>query len=335
MSEHGRGGGQAAAPEAKTSLRTAPRAGLAGPRDRERVPRRVAHPIDRVLAWIQARPRIGTALLLAPGLIWMTLFLLAPLALIVYFSFWSQSGITIEPDLTLDSYHRFFKSTVYVNVMLNTIKVWLIVLGLTILIGYPVAYFIAMMVDTPRNQTILLLLAIIPFWTSFLIRVLAWRPMLGQQGAINLVLMKIGIIDQPLTFLLYTPFSAILGMTQIYAVFMVGPIAFSLGRIDRSLVEAARDLGAGPLRVFRDVVLPLSLPGVVAGAIFVSVMVLGEFATNGELSGGKFNLLGNVILNQVGNLKWAFAAVVGVILTVLIGIVIGILLRVVDLRKQL
>jgi putative spermidine/putrescine transport system permease protein len=105
--------------------------------------------------------------------------------------------------------------------------------------------------------------------------------------------------------------------------------------LDRSVVDAARDLGASPLKVFKDIIWPLSLPGVVAGSIFVSVMVLGEFATNSALSGRKFNLLGNIILTQVGNLKWAFAAVVGVILTILIGIVIGLLLRVVDLRKQL
>ncbi len=300
-----------------------------------RIPRREAGPVDRLFAWIGARPRVATGLLLAPGMLWMLLFLIVPLALIVYFSFWTQEGSALTPDLTLDSYQRFFRSDVYVGVMLNTVRTWLIVLGLTLLIGYPVAYFISMMVDNPRNQTILLLLAIIPFWTSFLIRVLAWRPMLGENGAINIVLQRLGIIDQPLSFLLYTEFGAILGMTQIYAVFMVGPITFSLGRLDRSVVDAARDLGASPLKVFKDIIWPLSLPGVVAGSIFVSVMVLGEFATNSALSGRKFNLLGNIILTQVGNLKWAFAAVVGVILTILIGIVIGLLLRVVDLRKQL
>jgi putative spermidine/putrescine transport system permease protein len=300
-----------------------------------RIPRREAGSIDRLFAWIGARPRLATGLLLAPGMLWMLLFLIVPLALIVYFSFWTQEGSALTPDLTLESYQRFFRSDVYVGVMLDTIRAWLIVLGLTLLIGYPVAFFIAMMVDNPRNRTILLLLAIIPFWTSFLIRVLAWRPMLGENGAINIVLQRLGIIDQPLSFLLYTEFGAILGMTQIYAVFMVGPITFSLGRLDRSVVDAARDLGAGPLKVFRDIIWPLSLPGVVAGSIFVSVMVLGEFATNSALSGRKFNLLGNIILTQVGNLKWAFAAVVGVILTILIGIVIGLLLRVVDLRKQL
>ncbi|MGH2614419.1 MAG: ABC transporter permease [Thermomicrobiales bacterium] len=291
--------------------------------------------MDRLFAWLVARPRLATALLLAPGLLWMLLFLVVPLALIVYFSFWSQDGSALTPDLTVESYQRFFQSTVYVGVMLDTVRAWLIVLGLTLVIGYPVAYFIALMVESPRNQTILLLLAIIPFWTSFLIRVLAWRPMLGENGAINIVLQRLGVIREPLSFLLYSEFGAILGMTQIYVVFMVGPIAFSLGRLDRSLINAARDLGAGPLTVFKDVIWPLSLPGVVAGSIFVSVMVLGEFATNSALSGRKFNLLGNIILTQVGNLRWAFAAVVGVVLTLLIGVVIGLLLRIVDLRKQL
>jgi putative spermidine/putrescine transport system permease protein len=296
----------ATAPESVAALTTS--TGVMGTTGR--VPRREAGPVDRLFVWIGTRPRVATGLLLAPGMLWMLLFLIVPLALIVYFSFWTQEGSTLTPDLTLDSYQRFFRSDVYVGVMRNTIQTWLIVLGLTLLIGYPVAFFISMMVDNPRNQTILLLLAIIP-------------------------LQRLGIIDQPLSFLLYTEFGAILGMTQIYAVFMVGPITFSLGRLDRSVVDAARDLGASPLIVFKDIIWPLSLPGVVAGSIFVSVMVLGEFATNSALSGRKFNLLGNIILTQVGNLKWAFAAVVGVILTILIGIVIGLLLRVVDLRKHL
>ena len=168
-----------------------------------------------------------------------------------------------------------------------------------------------------------------------MIRVLAWRPMLGKEGAINIVLQSVGIIDQPIEVLLFTELSVIIGMVQIYVVFMVGPIAFMLARIDESLIEAARDLGASPWTTFRTIIFPLSLPGVVVGAIFVSVMVLGEFATASALSGRKVNLLGNIIVTQVGSLKWAFAAVVGVILTVVMAIVITALLRVVNLRREL
>lgn len=159
--------------------------------------------------------------------------------------------------------------------------------------------------------------------------------MLGKEGAVNIILQKIGLISSPIDVLLFTEFSVVIGMTQIYVVFMVGPIAFMLARIDQSLVEAARDLGASTWRIFRTIILPLSMPGVVVGSIFVSVMVLGEFATSGALSGRKVNLLGNIIVTQVGSLKWAFAAVVGVILTAVIAVVVAALLRVVDLRKEL
>jgi putative spermidine/putrescine transport system permease protein len=124
-------------------------------------------------------------------------------------------------------------------------------------------------------------------------------------------------------------------MTQIYVVFMVGPIAFMLSRIEPSLIEAARDLGANTSKIFRSIILPLSMPGVVVGAIFVSIMVLGEFATSSALSGRKVNMLGNIIVTQVGSLKWAFAAVVGVVLTVLTAIVVALLLRAVNLRKDI
>jgi putative spermidine/putrescine transport system permease protein len=165
--------------------------------------------------------------------------------------------------------------------------------------------------------------------------VLAWRPMLGKEGAINIVLQYFGIVDHPIEALLFTELSVIIGMTQIYCVFMVGPIAFMLGRIDPNIIEAARDLGAGFWRIFRKIIFPLSLPGVVVGAIFVSVMVLGEFATASALSGRKVNLLGNIIVTQVGSLKWALASVVGVILTIIMGIVISLFLRIVDLRREL
>ena len=274
-------------------------------------------------------------LLLLPGVVWMLLFLVVPLAMMVYVSFWTQTTFAISSDLTLKSWVTFFSSDTYFGALLTTLRIWLIVLALTFLIGYPVALFIGLFVENKTLQTVLLVTCVIPFWTSFLIRVLAWRPMLGKQGAINLLLQKFGIIDQPIEVLLFTDVSVIIGMVQIYVVFMVGPIAFMLARIDTAIIEAARDLGASSWTIFRKIIFPLSLPGVVVGAIFVSVMVLGEFATSAALSGRKVNLLGNIIVTQVGSLKWAFAAVVGVILTIVMGIVITVLLRLVNLRRAL
>jgi putative spermidine/putrescine transport system permease protein len=274
-------------------------------------------------------------LLLAPGVVWMSLFLVLPIMMMVYVSFWTQTTFTITPTLTLQSWITFFSSDTYLGALWTTIRIWLIVLAATLLVGYPAALYVGLFVKNKTLQTVLLVLCVIPFWTSFLIRVLAWRPMLGKEGAINMILMKLGVVTQPVEVLLFSDLSVIIGMTQIYCVFMVGPIAFMLGRIDHSVIEAAQDLGAGFWRIFRTIILPLSMPGVVVGAIFVSVMVLGEFATSAALSGRKVNLLGNIIVTQVGSLKWAFAAVAGVVLTILMGAVVAGLLRVVDLRKEL
>jgi putative spermidine/putrescine transport system permease protein len=273
--------------------------------------------------------------LIAPGVVWMALFLVLPMLMIVYVSFWTQTTFKIEPILTTKSWVTFFASDTYLGALGTTLRIWLTVLATTLLVGYPTALFVGLFVKNKTIQTVLLTLCVIPFWTSFLIRVLAWRPMLGKEGAINLILLKLGIIAQPIEALLFSDLSVVIGMTQIYCVFMVGPIAFMLARIDPNIIEAARDLGAGFWRIFRTIILPLSMPGVVVGAIFVSVMVLGEFATSAALSGRKVNLLGNIIVTQVGSLKWAFAAVAGVILTIVIGAVVAGLLRIVDLRNEL
>lgn len=273
--------------------------------------------------------------LIAPGAIWMALFLVAPILLIVYVSFWTQTTFKIEPILTLQSWQTFFASDTYLASLWTTLRIWLIVLVTTLIIGYPTALFVGLFVKNKTLSTVLLVICVIPFWTSFLIRVLAWRPMLGKEGAINIILQKLGIISQPIEALLFTDLSVIIGMTQIYVVFMVGPIAFMMGRIDPNIIEAARDLGAGFSRIFWKIIFPLSLPGVVVGAIFVSVMVLGEFATAAALSGRKVNMLGNIIVTQVGSLKWAMASVAGVILTITMGIVIAAFLRIVDLKREL
>ena len=273
--------------------------------------------------------------LIAPGVVWMVLFLVLPILMMVYVSFWTQTTFKIEPILTTKSWQTFFASDTYLGALWTTVRIWLVVLVATFLVGYPTALFVGLFVRNKTVATALLVLCVIPFWTSFLIRVLAWRPMLGKEGAINIILQGLHITSQPIDALLFTELSVVIGMTQIYCVFMVGPIAFMLGRVDPSLIEAARDLGAGFGRIFRTIIFPLSLPGVVVGAIFVSVMVLGEFATAAALSGRKVNLLGNIIVTQVGSLKWAFAAVAGVVLTIIMGLVVAALLRLVDLQREL
>ena len=270
----------------------------------------------------------GQWMLLAPGVIWMVLCLVLPMLMMIYVSFWTQTTFSINSTLTLDNWTAFFSTPTYLDSLLTTVELWFVTLALIFVIGYPVAVFIGLFVRDKTVQTSLLVLCVVPFWTSFLIRVLAWRPMLGTDGAVNIILLKLGLIRQPIEALLFTQYSVVIGMVQIYVVFMVS-------RIDRSLIEAARDLGASTARIFLTIILPLSLPGIVVGSIFVSVMVLGEFATPSALSGDKVNLLGNIIVTQVGSLKWAFASVCGVILTVLMAVTVVALLRIVNLRREI
>jgi putative spermidine/putrescine transport system permease protein len=277
----------------------------------------------------------SAAWLLAPGVAWMLLFLVLPIAMMVYVSFWTQTTFTVEPILTTESWVTFFTTPAYLDALITTVGLWLAVLASCLLVGYPVALYIGLFVRNKALQTSLLVLCVIPFWTSFLIRILAWRPMLGSEGAVNLLLMKIGLIQEPLQVLLYSSLSVVIGMTQIYVVFVVGPVAFMLSRIEPSLIEAARDLGANTATILRKIILPLSMPGVIVGAIFVTIMVLGEFATASALSGRKVNMLGNIIVTQVGSLKWAFASVVGVVLTALTALVVAVMLKFAKLREEI
>jgi putative spermidine/putrescine transport system permease protein len=140
--------------------------------------------------------------LIAPGVLWMLLFLVLPMAMMVYVSFWTQTTFKIEPILTTKSWTTFFTSETYLDALWTTVRIWLIVLATTLMVGYPTALFIGLFVRNKTLQTALLVVCVIPFWTSFLIRVLAWRPMLGTEGAVNILLMKAGLISQPIEALL-------------------------------------------------------------------------------------------------------------------------------------
>ena len=239
----------------------------------------------------------------------------------VYVSFWTQTTFNIEPILTTAELGSpSSPATTYLGALWTTVRIWLTVLATTLLVGYPTALFVGLLrpqqdaADRAAGALRHPVLDFVPDPRAGLAADARQRRRDQHHPA-----EARHITSAPIEALLFTELSVIIGMTQIYCVFMVGPIAFMLGRIDPNVIEAARDLGAGFWRIFRTIILPLSMPGVVVGAIFVSVMVLGEFATSAALSGRKVNMLGNIIVTQVGSLKWAFAAVVGVVLTVLMG----------------
>ena len=166
-------------------------------------------------------------------------------------------------------------------------------MAICLVLAYPIAYFLSMQVQDFKWQLALFLLVMVPFWTSYLIRAVAWLPMLGRHGLINEFLMSIGAIDEPVSFFLYSEFSYTMALVQLYVVLAVGPIFFSLAKIDRTLLEAARDMGATPFQIFREIIAPLSLPGVAIGMIFIFVVVMGEFATAVVVYGGKTSTTGH------------------------------------------
>ncbi|MEO0868697.1 MAG: ABC transporter permease, partial [Cyanobacteria bacterium J06642_11] len=209
-------------------------------------------------AWTNLKPY----LLAMPQAIALGLFLVFPIVLIGVVSFWEFNGYSMTPAFTLDNYIGVFTSDVTLKTYLNTLKFVGLTWLFTLLIGYPVAYFLSFHVPKLRWQVLLFLLCTIPFWTSNIIRMISWLPLLGREGLVNQVLGGAGITQQPLEFLLYSDFAVVLGLVHLYVIFMIAPIFNSLMRIDRTLITAAEDMGASGLSVFKEVVLPLSAPGI-------------------------------------------------------------------------
>jgi len=254
-------------------------------------------------------------LMLSPMLLWLLAFVVVPAGILLVYSFSERGADTpVSYVFTLENYQRVFTGT-YLKILLRSVWYAGLTTFLCVCIGYPVAYFIGRSTEARRNQ--LLTLIMIPFWTSFLIRTYAWITILNQEGLLNGMLLYTKIITEPLE-ILYTPAAVIIGLTYSYLPFMILPIYGSVEKLDNSLIEAALDLGAGPLRVFSRVVIPLTMPGIVAGILLVFVPAIGMFAITELMGGGRVPMVGNVIQNQFLQARdWPFGAALGVTLIAL------------------
>jgi putative spermidine/putrescine transport system permease protein len=275
-------------------------------------------------AWLQAGP---LALVFA-------VFFLLPLALIVMVSFWQATDYELIPAFTLQSYADLL-SEVTVRTYLSTVKFSLLTWGLTLVIGFTVAYFLAFHVRTVTWQTVLFILCTVPFWTSNVIRMISWIPLLGRNGLVNDVLLATGVVDAPVEWLLFSDFSVTLAFVHLYTMFMIVPIFNSMMRIDRSLLEAARDGGASAWQTVWHVVVPLSRTGIIIGSIFVVALVMGDFITVGVMGGQQIASVGKTIQVQAGVLQFPAAAANAVVLLLTVLLMIWALMRLVDLRKEL
>jgi putrescine transport system permease protein len=272
------------------------------------------------------RDRLWRTFVIVAPYVWLLLFFLAPFAIVFKISFadplvaqppfspffdWSaEAGSRILA--TLDNYSFLLEDKLYWVSYLKSIKIALISTVLCLLLGFPMAYAIALTPYPWRN--LLLLLVILPFWTSFLLRVYAWMVMLGKQGLINNLLLSVGLIDEPLQ-MLYTDAAVYLGIVYTYVPFMILPLYATLEKLDLDLHEAAADLGARPTQVFRDVTLPLAMPGIIAGSLLVFIPALGEYVIPALLGGLDSLMIGRTLYDEFFvNRDWPLASAVATVL---------------------
>ncbi len=274
-------------------------------------------------------------LLILPQLLVLLVFLVLPIALIAIVSFWQFNGYSMTAAFSPGNYISIFTSRVYLDTYLNTFKFVGLIWGFCLLIAYPVAYFLAFHVKSFKWQLILFVVCTIPFFTSNIIRMISWIPLLGRAGLVNQFLLGIGAIEQPLERLLFSDFAVVLALVHLYVLFMVVPIFNSLIRIEPNLISAAKDLGASGFDVFKDVILQLSRPGIAIGSIFVVTLVMGEFITVRWMGGGQASSVGYLISNQIGSLQYPLASANAMILLMVTIIFVAGILRLVDIRKQL
>ena len=284
------------------------------------------------------------ALLLALpfGLVFLFFFII-PLILVVIVSFWDYNDYAMLPSFTTRSYTENFEGCLaqlpdlctilktYVSTAKFCFMVWLT----TLLIGFTIAYFLAFHTRSTTTQMVLFLVCTIPFWTSNVIRMISWIPLLGRNGLLNMALMRAHVVDKPVEWLLYSPFSVTVAFTHLFTFFMVVPIFNSMMRIDKRLIEAAYDSGASGWQTLWNIVVPLSKPGIVIGSIFVVTIVMGDFITFDVMGGEQIASAGKVVETRLNALQFPPAAANAVILLGVTLIIIAALNRIVDVQKEL
>lgn len=262
-------------------------------------------------------------------------FLVGPIALILVVSFWDYSEFALIPDFVFTNYVELFESSVTYTIYASTLKFTFLSWFFTLIVGFTAAYFLAFHVRQLKWQIVLFLICTIPFWTSNIIRMIAWIPVLGRNGLVNKALLALGIVDEPVEWLLFSDFAVVLAFVHLYTLFMVVPIFNSMMRIDKSVIEAAHDAGAGGLRTLWHVIVPLCRPGIMIGTIFVVTLVMGDFVTVQMMSGGQSASVGVAMNNKRALLQYPAAAADAMILLAVVLTVVALLMRSVNIRKEL
>lgn len=282
----------------------------------------------------QLLSRIAPYLQVAPVTLVLLIFFGIPLALVVAVSFFEYDEFSISPAFVLTNYIELWSQTT-LNLYVQTITYALVVWAITLAIGFTVAYFLVFHVRSLIWQMALFLLCTVPFWTSNIIRMISWIPILGRNGVINQSLVGLGITDQPLEILLFSDIAVVIAYVHLFTLFMIVPIFNSMARIDRSLIEAAVDGGAGSWRVLWEIIIPLSKTGIALGSIFVITLVMGDFFVVKIMSGGQSASVVSALANEIAVLQYPPAAASAVVLLIIVTLMVAAILRIVDVRKEL
>ena len=266
----------------------------------------------------------------------LAVFFILPLGVLLAVSFFENDMIFgMRPALTPESYIELFTTMNTLWLYLSTLKFAAIVWAITLLIGFTIAYFLVFHVRSLLIAIGLFLLCTVPFWTSNIIRMISWIPLLGKQGLVNQALMGLGIVDDPVEWLLFSDFSVVVSYVHLFTLFMIVPIFNSMARIDKALIEAARDAGASSMRIMWEVIVPLSRSGIALGSIFVIVLVMGDFFVIKVMSGGRSASVVSSIFEDINVLLYPSGAASAVILLIVVVMMVMGVLRVVDIRKEL
>ncbi|MGC2401037.1 MAG: ABC transporter permease [Acidobacteriaceae bacterium] len=262
-----------------------------------------------------------------PSLAWIALFLLVPYCLLFCYSFWSlDANQQVVRNLNLANYLHLIRTPLYLTVILRSMRIAFSVVGLALLIGYPLACFLVFCAGKYRRM--LYQAVIIPLWVSYLVRAYAWKVIFGNEGVMNTLLLWCHATRHPLGFLLYSPFAVIVTLTHIYVPFVVLPLVASLEKIPRELLESSQDLGATSWQTFARVILPLSLPGVLSGATFAFLLSFGDFLAPLLLGGPSSVMIANIVANLFGaDYNWPLGAAVAVVILLMVLVILTITQR--------
>jgi len=271
--------------------------------------------------------RWNALLVTMPPFAWITLFLFLPYCLLFCYSFWTLGEFQqILHHPTLTNYAHLFTNPLYLTVIFRSLRIAFSVVLLSLLIGYPLAYFLVF--HSGRYRHLLYQAVIIPLWVSYLVRAYAWKVIFGNEGVLNTLLLWSHAVNHPLSFLLYSPFAVIVTLTHIYVPFVVLPVVASLEKIPRELLESSSDLGARPWQTFLRVILPLSLPGVISGATLAFLLSFGDFLAPLLLGGPSSVMIANIVANLFGaDYNWPLGAAVAVVILIIVVTILSITQR--------